>query len=150
MTSPIYWKEEPLDVFAADCPCCGKNLDKLLQPTILLALSKGPLYGTDIVYAASYGPLCSGTPPDPTGVYRYLKKMEEANLLTSRWETDRVGNRPKRLYTLTAQGAACRNRWISALRKYAAAVETLVHQLERFDSGTFPDGISDWDKPGFD
>ena len=119
------------EVFVPDCPCQGGNLDKLLQPTILLALSRGPLYGIDIVYAVSYSPLWSGTTPDSTGVYRYLKRMEGAGLLASRWEEDEIGGRPRRLYSITTKGRACRNRWQAVLREYAAGVAALVRQLEQ-------------------
>ena len=128
------WGKGNLTAFDMDCPCSGKNLDKLLQPTILLVLSKGPLYGIDIVYGVSYSPLCKGTLPDPTGVYRYLKKMEQAGLLTSHWEEQEHGNRPKRLYALTPQGEACRSSWVTVLREYAASVRQLTDDLERVET----------------
>ena len=128
------WGNGNLAAFDMDCPCSGKNLDKLLQPTILLVLSKGPLYGIDIVYGVSYSPLCKGVLPDPTGVYRYLKKMEQAGLLTSHWEEQEHGNRPKRLYALTPQGEACRSSWVTVLREYAASVRQLTDDLERVET----------------
>jgi hypothetical protein len=30
---------------ASDCPCSGATLDKLVQPAILAALTKGPVHG---------------------------------------------------------------------------------------------------------
>ena len=134
MSEVSEWGKGKSAAFDMDCPCSGKNLDKLLQPTILLVLSKGPLYGIDIVYGVSYSPLCKGVLPDPTGVYRYLKKMEQAGLLTSRWEEQEHGNRPKRVYALTRQGEACRNSWIAVLREYVAAVEQLTDDLERVET----------------
>ena len=129
------WGQETLAEFDADCPCRGKTLDKLLQPTILLLLSKGPLYGIDIVYGVSYSPLCKGVLPDPTGVYRYLKKMEQAGLLTSHWEEQERGTRPKRLYALTPHGEACRSHWVTVLREYARSVRQLTEELERVETG---------------
>ena len=134
MTENREWETGNPAAFDVDCPCSGKNLDKLLQPTILLVLSKGPLYGIDIVYGVSYSPLCKGVLPDPTGVYRYLKKMELAGLLTSHWEEQERGNRPKRLYALTPQGEACRSSWGTVLREYTAAIGQLTDDLARVET----------------
>lgn len=117
------------DFFAMDCPCKGTNLDRLLQPAILQAVSRQPLHGLAIVSAIAEGPMCAGIQPDPAGVYRYLKKMEQAELLRSAWEVDESDGRPRRLYTITEHGRVCRNNWAIALSDYAAAITKLVKEL---------------------
>ncbi len=118
------------ELFTMDCPCKGKNLDRLLQPAILQAVSRQPLHGLAIVQAVAEGPMWSGTQPDPTGVYRYLKKMEQAGLLRSTWEVDRGDGRPRRMYEITDHGRACRNNWAVALNDYAAAIARMVEELQ--------------------
>lgn len=133
-------QEQEAFFFAMDCPCKGKNLDRLLQPSILQAVSRRPLHGLAIVSAVAKGPMWDGTQPDPTGVYRYLKRMEQAGLLRSEWGVNRGDDRPRRMYAITEQGRACRNHWMEALDNYQKAVARIVQELqeekEREESGT--------------
>ena len=77
-----------------DCPCQGKNLDKLLQPLILCILAEGgDMHGFAILKEIGKNPRFADKVPDATGVYRYLKKMESSGLLTSQWSLDDLGNR---------------------------------------------------------
>lgn len=121
--------QTPDGYFDMDCPCKGKNLDRLLQPAILLALSEGEMHGFAIINAIGHGAVCGGNAPDATGVYRYLKRMEESGLLASRWVTDDAGDKPRRLYSITPHGRHCRDNWAAVLKPYAAAIDTLSNQL---------------------
>jgi DNA-binding PadR family transcriptional regulator len=121
--------DEDVPFFAMDCPCKGKNLDKLIQPSILLALSKKSQHGFTIISELEKSPLCHGNAPDATGVYRYLKKMEEAGLLTSEWEIE-GGDKPKRVYAITANGRKCLANWSEVLENYARNILRLVAQIQ--------------------
>ncbi len=109
-----------------ECAELGKSLNRLSQPTILtlLAASDKPLHGYVIVQQAAYSPMFGGKKPDATGIYRALKRMEEAELVTSEWETPEEGS-AKRLFTLTDKGRHCLRRWIDALACYQLTLQEL-------------------------
>ena len=94
-----------------ECAALGKSLSRLSQPTILtlLAANNKPMHGYIIVQQAAKSPMFGGKKPDATGIYRALKRMEHAGLVTSRWETPDEGS-AKRLFELTDKGRACLRR----------------------------------------
>lgn len=63
------------------CPCYGGNLDKFIQPMILIILAQEDLYGYKIVQHMAESSMCKGQKPDGTGVYRFLKAMENRGWL---------------------------------------------------------------------
>jgi len=109
-----------------ECAALGKSLSRLSQPTILtlLAANNKPMHGYIIVQQAANSPMFGGKKPDATGIYRALKRMEQAGLVTSRWETPEEGS-AKRLFELTDQGRNCLRRWIDALACYKLTIEEL-------------------------
>ncbi len=109
-----------------ECAELGKSLNRLSQPTILtlLAQNKEPMHGYIIVQAAANSPMFGGKKPDATGIYRALKRMEEAELVTSEWDTPAEGS-AKRLFSLTDKGYRCLRRWIDALACYVLTLEEL-------------------------
>ncbi len=111
-----------------DCPCQGKNLDKLLQPLILCILARGgDMHGFAILKEIGKIPRFEDKIPDATGVYRYLKKMEGSELLTSKWELEELDDagKPKRVFSITEKGRSCLSNWAAALTDY----ENYIHQL---------------------
>ena len=79
-----------------------------------------PLGEPVTIEAIMYG----GNAPDPTGIYRILKQMENNGLITSAWDTSESGP-AKRCYELTDEGRACLRRWIDSLACYKASIEEL-------------------------
>jgi DNA-binding PadR family transcriptional regulator len=65
-----------------------------------------------------------GKKPDATGVYRMLKSMEAAGLVTSEWDTTQAGP-AKRTFELTDEGRATLRRWIDALACYQLTIGEL-------------------------
>jgi DNA-binding PadR family transcriptional regulator len=109
-----------------ECAQLGKSLSKLSQPTILtiLAAAAEPLHGYIIVKRAADSPMFGGGSPDATGVYRTLKSMEQAGLLTSKWDTPQAGP-AKRAFTLTDTGRRTLRRWIDSLACYELTIDRL-------------------------
>lgn len=120
-----------MQYFEMDCPCKGKNLDKLLQPSVLEILYHGSLHGFAIVAALGESAMCAGVPPDPTGVYRYLRKMEEGDLLRAFWEKEANSKRPVKMYEITPRGRACLMNWKIALSNYKHNIEKLLEGIEK-------------------
>lgn len=116
-----------------DCPCKGKNLDKLLQPLILCILAKnGDMHGFAIHKEVSKVPRFKDKTPDAAGLYRYLKRMEGSGLLTSEsdsGEKTEVG-KPKRIFSITEKGKACLSNWHKALEDYEQYIYSLVEMIQ--------------------
>lgn len=123
-----------------ECAELGKSLNRLSQPTILtlLAANDKPMHGYIIVQQAAHSPMFGGKKPDATGIYRALKRMEEAELVTSEWETHEEGS-AKRLFTLTDKGRHCLRRWIDALACYELTLEELRGQAAQALGIDLPD-----------
>ena len=113
------------DLKYQDCPCAGRNLDKLVQPAILTLLAREDAHGYMLVQHLAEMPIFRGQKPDATGVYRFLRQMEERELVTSTWDTSETGP-AKRLYHLTDAGRACLNRWAETLSIYHCALGELL------------------------
>lgn len=112
------------------CSCQGNNLDKFLQVHILLLLSKKPMYGLEIINELEKRSMFSGHRPDPTGVYRYLKKMESDGHLSSEMKADLPGEKPKKTYSITDHGRDCLANWAVALGQYSVDIIGLVSEIE--------------------
>ena len=123
-----------------ECAELGKSLNRLSQPTILtlLAANDKPMHGYIIVQQAAHSPMFGSKKPDATGIYRALKRMEEAELVTSEWETPEEGS-AKRLFTLTDKGRHCLRRWIDALACYELTLEELRGQAAQALGIDLPD-----------
>ena len=69
--------------------------------------------------------MLAGERPDPTGVYRALRAMEERGFVTSSWDTSERGP-ARKTYELTPSGHKCLARWICSLSDYHRAVGELL------------------------
>ena len=116
------------------CPCSGEHLDKLVQPAMLALLEEEDLHGYLLVQRLAEMPLFHGRPPDPSGVYRYLKQMEERGLVTSTWGASPTGP-AKRLYRLTEEGRGCLCQWIATLRRYDEAIREFLSLVQNASPG---------------
>ena len=112
------------------CSCQGGNLDKFIQPHILLILSKRQMYGLEIINELEKRNMFIGHSPDPTGVYRYLKKMEADGQLISEMRSDLPGERPRKVYSVTDRGRQCLANWAVALGQYSVDIIGLVSDIE--------------------
>ena len=120
-----------MNTSGADCACRGKNLDKMLQPSILMVLYRERLHGFALIQKLGESPMLRGCEPDKAGVYRYLKKMESAGLLVSDWETDSENGKPRRVFEITDGGRSCLISWMAILKQYASDVSDLADDIEK-------------------
>ncbi|MBP8305196.1 MAG: helix-turn-helix transcriptional regulator [Phycisphaerae bacterium] len=68
-------------------------------------------------------------PPDYTGLYRLLKRMESEELLSST-KSDSHAGPSKRVYRLTDRGRRCLDRWMESLAKYQEMLEDLLARAQ--------------------
>lgn len=112
------------------CACTGKNLVKLVRPAILTVLADANLHGYRILERLAGMPIFHGQPPDPAGIYRVLKSMEQEGLVHCAW--DLQGSGPaRRQYALAARGRSCLEQWLGTLEDYLASVGELVGDIRR-------------------
>jgi DNA-binding PadR family transcriptional regulator len=114
----------------ADCPCAGSTLDKLVQPAILIILSEGPLHGYGVVERIGKTPMLGGKKPDGSGVYRFLKAMENKGLVVSSWDTSHSGP-AKRTYEITPSGECCLRIWAKTLETYRDDINFLLRAARK-------------------
>jgi len=115
---------QPTVDFSA-CACSGANLPKLVQPSILAALSKEPLHGYALAQQMAREGVHLNAPPDHSGIYRLLRSMEKRGLLTSQL-TESESGPARREYALTERGRLCLEHWMKALTRYRETIDAVV------------------------
>ncbi|MGE5610965.1 MAG: helix-turn-helix transcriptional regulator [Bacillota bacterium] len=108
-----------------ECPCSGKTLARLVQPAVMAVLADQPLHGYVIVQRLAEIRIFRGQSPDPTGVYRVLKAMEQEGLVESTWELADRGP-AKRCFALTSAGRVCLTSWGQTLQEYQQSIADLL------------------------
>lgn len=108
-----------------DCPCSGNNLGKMLHPAILTVLARGPLHGYRLLESLAKFQILRGERPDPTGVYRILRSLEELGFVSGEWDLERPGP-ARRVYRITDEGRLCLETWLDTLRDYRQSLDELI------------------------
>jgi len=114
----------------AGCPCTGKNLARLVHPAILAVLAHESLHGYLILERLADAAMFRDQPPDPAGVYRILKTMEQEGLVTCAWDLQSSGP-ARRQYTITDRGLTCLRTWLETLMNYRNSVDRLVATVQK-------------------
>ncbi|MFH1924542.1 MAG: helix-turn-helix transcriptional regulator [Planctomycetota bacterium] len=112
------------------CPCDGNTLDRHVQPSILIALAKGPLHGYRLSEQLAEMPLGGGRGPDMAGIYRTLQRMERQGFVTATWDTETHGP-AKKTYQITEAGRQCLSRWVKSLDHYRRGLGRLLREAQR-------------------
>lgn len=111
------------------CSCKGYNLDKLLQPNILILLAKQNLHGYSIIQELENKNLFYGERADNTGIYRTLNHLEEKGLIQFDWELENTGP-AKKVYHITDVGLECLSNWIGTLVNYKNTIDTIITEAK--------------------
>ncbi|MCL2104275.1 MAG: helix-turn-helix transcriptional regulator [Kiritimatiellaeota bacterium] len=112
------------------CACKGAFLERFVQPSILMFLSRENLHGFSILKKLEKSKVANYTDVDPTGLYRTLKKMETAGLLVSNWDMG-AGAQPRRIYQITKEGRQCLASWEKTLKEYAVTIGSLSRAVSK-------------------
>lgn len=108
--------------------CNGVYLDRLLQPSILIELSKAPAHGFLLMQKLKNDGLIDNS-LDPAGFYRRLKKLEQDNCLTS--VIDRTSGKPKRVFSITDFGRRTLLAWERTLENYDQHIQLILQEIEK-------------------
>ena len=107
----------------SSCPCSGANLPRYLYPAILGVLAEAPRHGYLILKAVSDNGFFRNNPPDQTGLYRALSRMEGDGLLQSGLTG---GDVQKKVYSLTQRGVHCLEEWIKTLTEHSVCLTEFI------------------------
>jgi DNA-binding PadR family transcriptional regulator len=67
---------------------------------------------------------------DPSLVYRALREMEAAGLISSEWDDDSLGPQ-RRVYRITGAGEEALAQWVADLRKTRQEIDHLLAAYEQ-------------------
>ena len=124
-----------------ECPCSGTTLSKLIQPAILSVLAEGTTHGYQIAERFSTMPVFAGREPDVSGVYRFLKSVEEKGLVASSWDLSERGP-ARRQYEHTVAGFECLGRWIETLEAHRERIGMLLKMARKAHAGRCKHGAA--------
>lgn len=109
------------------CDCSHGRMQKFIEPCLLLLLTQQPTYGYDLINKLDRFGFQS---PDPGAVYRYLRSLEEKEMVESSWDTESSGP-AKRTYQVTKEGEKYLKAWVTRIEKN---INSLNYFLEEYDS----------------
>lgn len=121
------WLALDMNTSDANFSCKGLYLDKLIQPCILIELSKEPCYGFLLLQRLRDDGYIEDN-LDPAGFYRNLRRMEQDGYLTS--ESEGRGPKAKKTFTITDFGRRALLNWEASLRKYERHVSRIVDGIQ--------------------
>jgi len=102
----------------------------LLSSSLLAFLRRSNAYGYALVRELAE----SGLPGfDSTTVYRTLRQLEKAGLVSSFWDTSESGP-ARRRYSLTTAGETFLNLWYDIFGKYQKVLQSAWESLENRDT----------------
>lgn len=109
---------------AADGTRRGRGQGALIEPLLLAALSRSCMHGYDLVRAIEE--MTGGEiVPDPGGLYRVLRRLEEDGIVTSSWEDGEAGPQ-RRSYCLTRDGRQLLAHWLGHLEERRRTLDVLI------------------------
>jgi len=112
------------------CSCKGSNLDRFLQPKILVLLAHENMHGYSIIQRLENEKPFMCEKFDSTGVYRTLQSMEARGLVVSNWDIEGTGA-AKKTYKITPGGLDCLSNWLVTLREYQKTITGLIDEIEK-------------------
>jgi len=106
----------------------------MMVSSLLALLRRWNAYGYQLVQELAK----AGLPAfDSTTVYRTLRQLERAGLVSSFWDTSESGP-ARRMYSLTKTGEAFLDLWLDIFGRYQNVLQSALKSLENLDRR--PDG----------
>lgn len=107
----------------------GRRKMFFLESCLLVLLHQEPGYG----YSLMNGLRTFGFQPDEMDIsilYRALRELEAAGLVSGSWDEEKSLGPQRRVYTITPQGEAALSEWIESLRQRRREIEALEAAYE--------------------
>ncbi len=96
--------------------------------SILVVLQRSSSHGFQMISDLEKSGMVSGNGLDPAGLYRTLKRMETAGLVTSYWDTESA-SKPRRVYSITDEGRHCLSAWEKTLLEYRSNIDAILRGI---------------------
>ena len=106
----------------------GKE-ERYIQPSILLGLRRKPSYGYEIIQTIQEFGFVEGQAP-PGMIYRHLRDLEAAGLVTSAWKTEDTGP-ARRVYELTPEGQKALSLWVHYMEQQAQKLMNFIKAFRK-------------------
>lgn len=104
--------------------CRQRRIISFLEPCLLLQLLQSEAHGYGLMNGLSeFG--FSPTGLDPSLIYRALREMEDAGLVTSQWGEESQGPQ-RRVYTITPDGVDYLGLWVQDLQRNRQQIDYLL------------------------
>ncbi|MFZ5648629.1 MAG: PadR family transcriptional regulator [Bacillota bacterium] len=127
-------RTEKGDKTAGDYPAI--QLEKLVQPAILLLLAQSPSHGYELIQKLARMDCVKGD-PDTATIYRTLRRMDQEGLVASGWEHGEYGP-ARRQYRLTGEGLVLLDRWTRILEGRVKQIECFISLYKKLDKDNRP------------
>jgi len=115
----------------------------LLASSLLAFLRRWNAYGYQLVQELAR----AGLPAfDSTTVYRTLRQMERAGLVSSFWDTSESGP-ARRMYSLTKAGETFLNLWLDLFGRYQSILHSALNSLDNSERGPGGERPSEQEQP---
>jgi PadR family transcriptional regulator PadR len=106
-----------------------RRVMSFLQPCLLVMLHQGKAHGYSLLSGlGEFGFNLDRL--DPSLVYRALRDMEGAGLVTSEWGDESLGPQ-RRVYRITEEGEQALAQWVADLRRTRQEIDHLLAAYER-------------------
>ncbi|HEV8573087.1 MAG TPA: helix-turn-helix transcriptional regulator [Dehalococcoidia bacterium] len=112
-----------------DTPFSPRLHGDLLSSSLLAFLRRWNAYGYQLVQELSKAGLASF---DSTTVYRTLRQLERAGLVSSFWDTSASGP-ARRMYALTKAGEAVLDVWLDLFGRYQKVLHSALDSLDNLN-----------------
>lgn len=103
--------------------------ERYIQPSILMGLRRKPSYGYEIIQTIQEFGFVEGQAP-PGMIYRHLRDLEAAGLVTSAWKTEDAGP-AKRVYELTPEGEKALALWVEYMEQQAQKLMNFIKAFRK-------------------
>ncbi len=113
----------------SSCRCRGGGIRGFIQARLLFELAQKPAYGYELMEAL--GDDAQELAPDPGGLYRTLRCMEEEGLVRSSWDLPSSGP-ARRTYELTEAGQEMLEEWAVVLRRTRQRLDSFLDTYQGF------------------
>ncbi len=112
-----------------DLPFSPRLHGDLLSSSLLAFLRRWNAYGYQLVQELGKAGLASF---DSTTVYRTLRQLERAGLVSSFWDTSASGP-ARRMYALTKAGEAVLDVWLDLFGRYQKVLHSALDSLDNLN-----------------
>ncbi len=112
-----------------DCDSQGLKIEGFIVPCTLLLLREQPSHGYEIMEKLGTLDFVDIT-PDPSVVYRHLRRMEAEGKVNSQLEPG-SGGPARKVYSITSEGEEYLHMWAMKIRRRKDALDKFIIAYEK-------------------